>query len=231
LIRSTTGCQAALGDGNGLTDRSRESPLLPRSNELHEQSEDEKAMNTAMKNQIDCSIEFGTEADWKAVTVRIKQILSSMGVVMPELEDLAQEVCIKIIGRRVRVRYRSWLKVVARNVVVDFYRRQYRRVEGISRESEFISSDQASSASKEETDCRLSSVPNPVRDVLEFDFKEAILREFAGLEAHQKQTMYLYVEGVPYDQIAALTGVSGGTVRSRIHYGKRKLRERLAAFR
>ena len=43
LIRSTTGCQAALGDGNGLTDRSRESPLLPRSNELHEQSEDEKA--------------------------------------------------------------------------------------------------------------------------------------------------------------------------------------------
>ena len=114
---------------------------------------------------------------------------------------------------------------------LNFYRRQYRRVEGICRESEFISSDQASSASKEDTDCRLSSVPNPVRDVLEFDFKEAIVREFAGLEAHQKQTMYLYVEGVPYDQIATLTGVSGGTVRSRIHYGKRKLRERLAAFR
>ncbi len=187
-------------------------------------------MNTAMKNQID-SIEFGAEADWKAVTVRVKQILFSMGVVMPELEDLAQKVCIKIIGRRVRVRYKSWLNVVARNVLVDFYRRQYRRAEGISRESEFTLTDHIFCECKEETDNRISSVPIPVKDILEFDFKEAIVREFAGLEAVQRQTMYLYAEGLPYAQIAALTGVSGGTVRSRIHYGKRKLRDRLAAFR
>lgn len=188
-------------------------------------------MNTVMKSQIDCNIEFGRGFDWSTVMAKIKRILSSMGVVMPELEDLAQEVCIKLIGCRVRVNYKSWLTVVARNVVADFYRREYRRVEGIRRSKESMASDDIVSASKEETDSRLSSVPNPAKDILEFDFKEAIVQEFARLEAHQRQTMYLYIEGVPYDQIAALTKAPVGTVRSRIHYGKRKLRDRLAAFR
>lgn len=188
-------------------------------------------MNTVTKSQIDCSIELGIGIDWSTVMAKIKRILSSMGVVMPELEDLAQEVCIKLIGCRVRVNYKSWLTVVARNVVADFYRREYRRAEGISRNTEFVDFDGIVSASKEETDSKLTSVPNPRREVLEFDFKEAIVQEFSRLEAHQRQTMYLYVEGVPYDQIAALTKAPVGTVRSRIHYGKRKLRDRLAAFR
>ena len=188
-------------------------------------------MNTVMRSNVECNIEFGIVIDWSTVMAKIKRILSSMGVVMPELEDLAQEVCIKLIGCRVRVNYMSWLTVVARNVVADFYRRQYRRAEGISRNTESMASDDIVSASADETDYRLASVPNPVKDILEFDFKEAIVQEFAQLDAHQKQTMYLYVEGVPYDQIAALTGAPIGTVRSRIHYGKRKLRERLAAFR
>ncbi len=231
LIRSATGRQASLGYSNGLTARSRESPVLPRSNELHGQMEDEKAMNTVMKSQVECSIEFGTGVDWNSVMAKITRILSSMGVVMPELEDLAQEVCIKIIGCRVRVNYMSWLTVVARNVVADFYRREYRRAEGISRNTESMASDGIVSASKDATDSRLAFVPNPVKDILEFDFKEAIVQEFARLEAHQRRTMYLYVEGFPYEQIAALTGAPGGTVRSRIYYAKRKLRQRLAPFR
>lgn len=188
-------------------------------------------MNTVMKSQVHCNIQFCMEADWSTLMVKIKRFLSSMGVVMPELEDLAQEVCIKLIGCSVRVSYKSWLTVVARNVVADFYRRQYRRAEGISRNNESADFDGIVSASEDETDYRLASVPNPRRDVLEFDFREAIVREFACLELTQRQTMYLYVEGVPYDQIAALTEAPVGTVRSRIHYGKRKLIDRLAAFR
>ena len=188
-------------------------------------------MNTVMKSQVHCNIQFGMEADWSTLMVKIKRILSSMGVVMPELEDLAQEVCIKLIGCRVRVNYMSWLTVVARNVVADFYRRQYRRAEGISRKTEFVEFDSIVSVSSDETDYRLASIPNPQKEVLEFDFKEAIVQEFAQLDAHQRQTMYLYVEGFPYEQIAILTGTPIGTVRSRIFYGKRKLRERLAAFR
>lgn len=95
--------------------------------------------------------------------VKIKRILSSMGVVMPELEDLAQEVCIKLIGCRVRVNYMSWLTVVARNIVADFYRRQYSRAEGISRKTEFAEFDGLVSVSADETDYRLASIPNPRR--------------------------------------------------------------------
>jgi RNA polymerase sigma factor (sigma-70 family) len=142
---------------------------------------------------------------------KIRRILSSMGVVMPELEDLAQEVCIKLIGCRVRVNYMSWLTVVARNVVADFYRRQYRRAEVVSRNADSMNFDGIASASADETDYRLASVPNPRKEVLEFDFKEAIVQEFAQLDAHQKQTMYRYVEGFPYEQIATLTGAPIGT--------------------
>lgn len=188
-------------------------------------------MNTVMKNQIDCSIEFGISIDWRTVLVRVKQILSSMGVSVSELDDLAQEVCMKIIGRKMRVGYMSWLRVVARNVVADFYRREFRRADYISSSREFTSYADMVSAGADETDYRLASVPNPRKEVLEFDFKEAIVQEFTCLELTQRQTMYLYVEGLPYEQIAALTGAPIGTVRSRIYYGKRKLRERLAAFR
>lgn len=188
-------------------------------------------MNTAMKSPVECNIEFGRGVDWSTVMAKIKRILSSMGVVMPELEDLAQEICIKLIGCRVRVNYMSWLTVVARNVVADFYRRQYRRAEGIGRNTDSTEFDGIASASADETDYRLASVPNPRKDLLEFDFKEAIVQELAQLDAHQRQTMYLYVEGFPYEQIATLTGAPIGTVRSRIYYGKRKLRERLASYR
>lgn len=116
-------------------------------------------------------------------------------------------------------------------MVVGFYRREYRRAEGITRNTELMFSDQIFYASTEETDCRLSSVPNPRRDGLKFDFGAAIVLEFACLELTQRQTMSLSVEGVPYDQIAALNEASVVTVRSRMHYGKRKFRERLAVFR
>lgn len=185
-------------------------------------------MNTVMGSHVENSIQLGVEADWASAIERIKKLLFSMGVTMPELEDLVQEVCIKVMGRKVRTNYGGWLRVVVRNVLADFYRREYRRIDN---GYESVASDCIVGLSEEKTGSSIATVPSLVKDCLEFDFKEAIANELAGLEATQKTTMYLYAEGYSYAQIANMTEVSIGTVRSRIHYGKRKLRERLAAFR
>lgn len=188
-------------------------------------------MNTVMKSQVHGDNQFCLEPDWSTLMVKIKRMLSAMGVAMPDLEDLVQEVCIKIIGCRVRVTYRRWLRVVARHVIADFYRREYRRAEGISRNKESIFSEEIDSYDPEESESRLALVANPIKDVLEFDFSEAIEREFANLDLTQRQTMLLYEQGLQYEQIAVLIGAPIGTVRSRIYYGKRKLRARLASYR
>ncbi len=184
-------------------------------------------MNTVMGSHVENSIQSGVEADWASAIVRIKRLLFSMGVTMPDLEDLVQEVCIKLIGRKAQTNYGGWLRVVVRNVLADFYRREYRRIDN---SYESVCSDRIVGVSEEETGTSIATVPSPVKDSLEFDFKEAIAHELSGLEATQKRTMYLYAEGFSYAQIANMTAVSIGTVRSRIHYGKRKLRERLASF-
>ena len=186
-------------------------------------------LNTGSRRQIGNGIESAIEADWRKTVVRIKRLLLSMGVRMPDLEDLVQEVCIRVVGRKVRVNYKSWLRVLARNAVVDFYRKENRRSAGMG--DEYIFDDRIFGVREDENNGDIASVQNPLKDLLEFDFKQAIEQELAGLETTQRQTMYLYAEGFEYVQIAALTDVPIGTVRSRIHYGKRKLRERLAAFR
>jgi RNA polymerase sigma-70 factor (ECF subfamily) len=186
-------------------------------------------MNTAMRTQLGNNIEQVIATDWRTASIRIKHLLMAMGVKVSDLEDVVQEVCIKIMGRRVRANHKAWLSAVTRNAMIDFYRKENRRLASLG--DEYIFDDCIVGVGDDENNGEIASVQNPVKDVLEFDFKEAIERELAGLEAHQRLTMYLYSEGFLYEQIAALTGASGGTVRSRIHYGKRKLRERLAAFR
>ncbi|MFO0842838.1 MAG: sigma-70 family RNA polymerase sigma factor [Gemmataceae bacterium] len=47
----------------------------------------------------------------------------------------------------------------------------------------------------------------------------------AGLPPEQREVVVLrYVQGMTYDDIAAVVGVPVGTVRSRLHYAKRALR-------
>jgi RNA polymerase sigma-70 factor (ECF subfamily) len=48
------------------------------------------------------------------------------------------------------------------------------------------------------------------------------------LPHEQREVILLrFVEGMSYDQIAATVGCEVGTVRSRLHYGKRAMRREL----
>ena len=53
-----------------------------------------------------------------------------------------------------------------------------------------------------------------------------------SLSEHHRQTVSLrYFEGMSPERIADATGVSLGTVKSRLHHAKRKLARRLGMYR
>jgi RNA polymerase sigma-70 factor (ECF subfamily) len=57
----------------------------------------------------------------------------------------------------------------------------------------------------------------------------ALARALAGITADQRAAIVLFdVEGYDYGEIAEMTGVSLGTVKSRIHRGRLSLRSLLA---
>ena len=57
---------------------------------------------------------------------------------------------------------------------------------------------------------------------------EEVHRALGELSPEHREVLLLrFVEDMSYEQIAAVVGCGVGTVRSRIHYGKRALRERM----
>jgi RNA polymerase sigma-70 factor (ECF subfamily) len=50
-------------------------------------------------------------------------------------------------------------------------------------------------------------------------------------EAHRSVVLLHFLEEFPLDEIAEVTGVSVGTVKSRLHYAKKEMRKLLKAVR
>ena len=62
-------------------------------------------------------------------------------------------------------------------------------------------------------------------------FDDQVLAALDDLPEHQRTAVVLCdVEGMPYDDIAEVMGCPVGTVRSRIHHARRRLREGLATY-
>jgi RNA polymerase sigma-70 factor (ECF subfamily) len=58
--------------------------------------------------------------------------------------------------------------------------------------------------------------------------QEALLRGLDALSpAHREALVLAFIEGLSYEEICGITGANLGTVRSRIHYAKRALRDYL----
>ena len=70
---------------------------------------------------------------------------------------------------------------------------------------------------------------DPERTALEFERGRVLQSALAAITSDQRNAIVLFdVEGYDYQEIADLTGVSLGTVKSRIHRGRLALRDRLA---
>ena len=135
-----------------------------------------------------------------------------------DAQDLVQEVLVRV--QRGLVTYRpgnleGWLSRIATNAFLDDVRRRRRRPADLLPEHEMLDRVAPSSVGADEQlaiDALPEHVQEAVRDLPD-DFRAAVV--------------LCDVVGLPYEEIAEAVGVPVGTIRSRIHRGRARLRHLL----
>ncbi len=136
--------------------------------------------------------------------------------------DAVQEAffsCYKNIGRFRGDSFRSWLTRIALNAATDILRYRKRRPADPYPEWD---DDGWQPPTGEEA--------SPEREAIRRNTAEILSRALAQITADQRAAIVLYdVEGYDYQEIADMTHVSLGTVKSRIHRGRLALRDVMGA--
>lgn len=113
--------------------------------------------------------------------------------------------------------FRAWLTRIAINAARDILRKRKRRPSEPYPEWEDDSWQPPAPSSE-----------GPEQVTLVSHQRAALARAMEGITGDQRAAIVLYdVHGYDYGEIAAMTGVSVGTVKSRIHRGRLALREQL----
>lgn len=134
--------------------------------------------------------------------------------------DLAQDVFVQVYRNLHRYQpgtFDGWLYRITKNLFLDRVRRRTRV--------------RTQSLGDDEWNAHASADPGPA-DVLERRLLEARLqRALDGLPPRYRLAVVLCdVEGLSYEEIASATGWPLGTVRSRIHRGRKQMRDTLEAL-
>ncbi len=137
-------------------------------------------------------------------------------------DDLAQEVFIKSYFALPKFKSQSefgtWLYRIAVNHIKDFLRKNRSRQKDVSLEdvSESAVATEDQSYEAEQTAERRRSLV------------QAALKRLP--EKHQVILALRDMQGLSYEEISRILGISPGTVDSRLHRARKKLREKLAVF-
>lgn len=143
--------------------------------------------------------------------------------------DLAQEVWIRVYRsiRRLQepAKFRGWLSRIATNLFYDELRRRKRGMNALSLDAPRKMEDG-------EMEWEIASEhPNPDEDLTTREFYEQLKVALADLPETFRTTIVLReIEGMAYEQIAEITGVSLGTVKSRIARARLKLQSVLQKY-
>jgi RNA polymerase sigma-70 factor (ECF subfamily) len=133
-------------------------------------------------------------------------------------EDITQEVFLRAYRALPRFRGEaslySWLYRIAINLCLNYLRRQAHRVSTV-----------------EEPDDTALPALDP-SSLLENQERERLVRKaIDALPAHYRVALILRdLEGLSYQEVADILGVPLGTVKSRLNFGKRLLRQALRAL-
>jgi RNA polymerase sigma-70 factor (ECF subfamily) len=136
-----------------------------------------------------------------------------------DAQDLVQEVLVRV--QRGLVTYRpgsleGWLSRIATNAFLDDVRRRRRRPADLLPEHDDIDRVAPAAVGADEQ-LAIDALPQHVQEAL-----------LALPDEYRVAVVLCDLVGCSYDEIAETTGVPVGTVRSRIHRGRARLREALA---
>lgn len=143
--------------------------------------------------------------------------------------DLAQEVWIRVYRNLKRlqepVKFRGWLSRIATNLFYDELRKR-KRIDSP------LSLDAPRSLDDGEMDWEIASDgPGPADDLATREFYDQLREAIADLPEVFRTTIVLReIEGLAYEEIAEMTGVSLGTVKSRIARARQRLQFQLQSY-
>mgnify|MGYP002407454161 CR=1 FL=1 len=145
-------------------------------------------------------------------------------------EDLLQETWLKVIrgasGYEPRAKFTTWLYTIARNQCMDALRKEsYRKAESLEASA-------GNGADERPLVERFASVhAAPDRNAHNAALRPQIEEALDRLPAEQREVFVLReYHGVPFREIAEVTGVSENTVKSRMRYALEGLRKTLSAM-
>ena len=145
-----------------------------------------------------------------------------------DAEDLTQEAFIRafrFFGQyRRELPFDSWLYKIMSNVFIDRLRRRPK--------VKIRSMDQPVSTDEGEAQFDVADPSDgPEEIVLSWEMDSRVQAALENLpEAFRITVIYADVEGLSYEEIAEATKTNIGTVRSRLHRGRRLLRDKLKKF-
>jgi len=145
-----------------------------------------------------------------------------------DAQDIAQEAFVRVFrGLRDfqgQAAFKTWLHRIVVNLALDALRRRSRHPA-----APYDDAREAGGEAREERGIRPEE--NPDRALEARAAGEAIRMALEELPAPQRATLLLReVEGLSYQEIAEVLGCAPGTVMSRLHYARQRLRERLRPF-
>ena len=145
-----------------------------------------------------------------------------------DAEDIVQESFVKaylsLTDFRSDSSFYTWFYRIVYNMAVDFKRKAVRR-ETLSRSETAFKQEAAAPGAA------AVYVAGPHDMAMRREQAEAIQRVLGRLSDEHRAVMVLReIDGLSYDEIARVTGVSKGTVMSRLFYARRKMQEALVEF-
>jgi RNA polymerase sigma-70 factor, ECF subfamily len=154
-----------------------------------------------------------------------------------ESEEVVQDTFLKALQNLDKFHGRSpfagWLFAIAHNLCVDWLRDRKRKGS-----YQMVSYDPQSTHEDETVEVNLNVVsqiatsePGPSHLVDREEEQATIAASLEKLPDSQRTVLVLHdIEGFSYQEISDMVGVSIGTVRSRLHYGRLKMRELLSPY-
>lgn len=159
----------------------------------------------------------------------VERVLYHLAPDWQDRSDLAQEVWIRVYRNIKRLnepgKFRGWLSRIATNLFYDELRKRKRHATPLSLDAPLSMDDG-------EMDWEIASdAPGPGEDLTTREFYDQLRDAIADLPEVFRTTIVMReIQGMAYEEIAEVTGVSLGTVKSRIARARLRLQSQLQNY-